>query len=109
MSDAVERAQTHTVFVESIRRELPGHDDKLGALESIESLLEHPGWALIQRLVDRKADRLMAGLDAGSEGIQPHAKYIADHAQRFGMRTVLDIPATVKAVAEKSIEEAQAG
>lgn len=111
MADAVERAQTHAVFADYIRRELPNHGDKLAAMESVESLLEHPGWALVERLVGTKVDGLMAGLDAGAEGVRPHAEYIANHAQRFGMRTVLDLPQTVRVIGQESIdnENAQAG
>jgi hypothetical protein len=111
MSDAVERAKTHTVFVEQVRRELPDHSDKLDALRDVESLFEHPGWALVERLVRRKAEDLVEMMDSGAAGVRPHADYIAHHAERYGMREVLDLPHTIRWVALESIrhEEARAG
>jgi hypothetical protein len=108
MSDAVERAENHTVFVEYVRRELPSHGDKLEAARHVEALLANPVWGVVERLVDAKARGLMNGMDTE---IRAHGEYIATHSQRFGMRTVLDIPKTIKYVAAESAahEEAQAG
>jgi hypothetical protein len=108
MSDAVERAETHAVFVEYVRRELPSHGDKLEAARHVEALLANPVWGVVERLVDAKVRGLMNGM---SVEIRPHGEYIAAHSQCLGMRTVLDIPKTIKFAAAESAahEEAQAG
>jgi hypothetical protein len=108
MSDAVERAETHAVFVEYVRRELPSHGDKLEAARHVEALLANPVWGVMERLVDTKRRAMMTYLDLE---VQQHAEYVKNHSQCLGMVTVLDIPQTIKYVAAESVanEEAQAG
>lgn len=108
MDDAVERAQTHAVFADYVRREFRTHADKLDAAREVEALLASPGWGILERLVGRKVDGLMAGMDAE---VQAHAEYVATHSQRYGMRSVLDLPQTIRNIAAESVsnEQAQAG
>jgi hypothetical protein len=73
------------------------------ASEQIAALVEHPGWAALREIVERKVDVLH--LSILPPGIRSHAEYIGVTSQEYALRRLLEVPDAVRLVFEREDEK----
>lgn len=86
-------------------RDLP-LDQLLAAAEAVQSLAEHPGWAVVLSLLDAE----IATVDAELDGrlLDSRAAYARAHGRRDGLRAVTGLLDALVERAETRLDEQRA-
>lgn len=75
--------------------------------EAVESLVTHPGWAHVQRLVEAEIAEIDRALDAGDEPLT-QAQYAIRHGRRGGLLASRDAAETILARYRAALEHQRA-
>lgn len=84
----------------------PTFEDLFEAGDLVASLLEHPGWELVQRLVDAEILEVNRALDG--RVLDSRADYAHAHGRRGGLTAVRDAAETIRLVAAMRLAEQKA-
>jgi hypothetical protein len=73
--------------------------------EQVESLMSHPGWDHVVRLIEAEIATIDRRLDTGVVSGPPpsRSEYAAAHGRRGGLRAVIDAPQALLLVAETEL------
>lgn len=73
------------------------------AADAVRSLLAHPGWAHVSRLLDAEIAKIDARLD-GDRLLETRSEYAHLHGQRRGLRAALGIAHAIVSYADERLE-----
>jgi hypothetical protein len=83
---------------------LPSLKEQFDALEHIESLMAHPGWDLVQRVLRAEVELIDRRLDGGSRPLE-QAEYALAHGRRAGLLGADFAARAILAVTAASLED----
>lgn len=89
-------------WAEDIQRVSPDWDSLRELGEQIASLVAHPGWEALEKLVRMKIDRLHA--DVLPPAVRQHAEFIGLTNQEYSFHRLLELPDAVRLVVQREDE-----
>jgi hypothetical protein len=93
-------------FSNHVRRIYSSLDELFEAGEAVRSLVTHPGWVHISRLIEEKIAEIDFSLDGRL--LATRSEYAHQHGQRHGLRAMQQAADAIVAVAERKRREQQA-
>lgn len=99
--------EENAALARHISRVLPELNDQIGAGELVQSLLEHPGYRLVQGLVDAEISLINAEVERTTRPLE-HTEYAQRHGRVGGLRGFELAAETLLARSEKRLQEQQA-
>jgi hypothetical protein len=83
----------------------PTLEQVIAAGEAVESLLAHPGWDLLQGIVQAEIDSALTALDRGGTELPSQAEYARAHGRRGGLLYLREVAQATVARAAQRYEE----